>query len=160
MLLLSVFSFDERKNDGQTLETKVDGHHFEVWVPANERTLHSIWLKASMSGDEQLAYKRLNAFELRQASIDGIQLSLQVPTRQVEVKVTDSGKPVSGAKLKAGLNSGTELQSITDDNGIVRLKMLPHQTLTHLTASVLGSPQRFVSKESKKRGQPFCWLEF
>ncbi len=120
--------------DGQTLEAKVSGHRFEVWIPVNQRTIYSILLKATLNGTEQLAYKRLSSFALRQLAIDGIQITLQVPTRQVEVKVVDRGMPVSNATLKAELDYLTEQRSQTDENGIVRLKLLPDQTLTQLTA--------------------------
>ena len=116
------------------IDTKVDGNRFEVWFPLNQRILYSALFKASLNGDEQFAFKSLNAFELRQAAIDGIKLSLQVPSRQVNLKVTDSGKPVSGANLIAQLEYGTELRSKSDENGIVRLKLLPAQTLKGVTA--------------------------
>jgi len=116
------------------IETKVDGNHFEAWVPLNQRVLYSISFKASLNEDEQFASKRLSAFELRLAAIDGIKLSLQVPTPQVSLKVTEAGKPVLGANLIAELAYGMELRSKTDENGIIRLNLLPAQALTHLTA--------------------------
>lgn len=116
------------------IETKSDGHRFEAWVPLNKRTIYSISFKASLNGDEQFAFKRLSSFELRQAAIDGIKLSLQLPSRQVNVKVIDAGKPVVGASLIAGLDRVAEQPSKTDEQRTVRLKLLATQTLTHLAA--------------------------
>lgn len=113
---------------------KVDGHRFEAWVPLNQRTIYSVSFKASLDGDEQFDLRRLSSFELRQAAIDGIKLSLQVPFRQVDVKVHDAGKPVAGASLIVELDHVTEQATKTDVNGTVRLKLLASQTLTHLTA--------------------------
>ncbi len=115
-------------------KTKIDGHRFEAWVPLNQRTIYSISFKASLNGDEQFAFKRLSSFELRQAAIDGIKLSLQLPSRQVNVKVIDAGKPVVGASLIAELDRVAEQASKTVENGTVRLKLLATQTLTHLAA--------------------------
>ncbi len=120
--------------DVHAIETKVGGNRFEAWVPLNQRILFSILFKASLNGDEQFAFKSLNAYELRQAAIDGIKLSLQVPSRQVNLKVTVGGEPVSGANLIAELDYETELRSKSDENGIVRLKLLSAQTLKRLTA--------------------------
>ncbi len=114
------------------LDTKVDGHRFKAWVPVNQRTIYWISFKATLQGEEQVAFKQQALFELRQAAIDGIKLSLQVPKRQVSVKVTDKGKPVAGAKLIVGLNE--DVQLVTDDNGMARLKLLPDQKLNRLTA--------------------------
>ncbi len=116
------------------IETKVDGHRFEAWVPVNKQAFRSVSFKASLNGDEQLAFKWLGSFELRQAAIDGMKLSLQQPTQKVQVKVTDSGKPVAGAKLIAGVSFGAEVPYITDEKGIVQLKLLPDQSLDRLTA--------------------------
>ena len=115
-----------------TLDTKIDGHRFEAWVPVNQRTIYWISFKATLHGEEHVAFKQLAAFELRQAAIDGLKLSLQAPKRQVSVKVTDKGKPVAGAKLI--VESNEEVHLVTDDNGMARLKLLPDQTLARLTA--------------------------
>lgn len=118
----------------QALETKVDGHRFETWVPLNKEALRSVSFKASLNGDEQMAIKSLGSFELRQAANDGMKLSLQVPTQKIQVQVTDSANPVAGAKLIAGVSFGEDVPYITDEEGIVQLKLLPDQTLNRLTA--------------------------
>ena len=118
----------------RTIETKVDGHRFEAWVPVGQQAVRSVSFKASLNGDEQIACKWLGSFELRQAAIDGMKLSLQVPTQKIQVKVTDSGKPVAGAKLIAGVSFEAEVPYITDEEGIVQLKLLPDQSLDRLTA--------------------------
>jgi Thioredoxin-like len=114
--------------------SKVDGHRFEAWVPVNQQAFRSVSFKASLNGDEQLAVKWLSSFELRQAAIDGVKLLLQVPTQKVQVKVIESGKPVARAKLIAGVSFGAEVPYITDEEGIVQLRLLPDQSLDRLTA--------------------------
>ena len=63
---------------------------------------------------------RFNSYELRQAAIDGVKLTLESPTRQVDIKVTDQGQPVSGATVNAQLGFGIELRSTTGTDGIGR----------------------------------------
>ncbi len=115
-------------------ETKVSGHRFEAWVPLNRRTIDAVSFRALQNGNEQFCQKQLGSFELRQAAIDGIKLSLQVPSRRVTVRVIDSGMPVAGASLLAKLDHVPEKPLKADEDGIVRLNLLPTQSLTHLTA--------------------------
>lgn len=115
------------------LQPMVDGHRFEVWLPVNDARWYSVSLKAASPRNNHVAYKRLSAYELRQAAIDRIKLTLRTPTRQIKVSVTDEGRPVSGAMVKA-LGFGVELRSPTDASGIARIDLLPEQTLSHLTA--------------------------
>ncbi|MEX2168729.1 MAG: thioredoxin family protein [Pirellulales bacterium] len=116
------------------LKPTIDGHNFEVWIPVNDATWSSLWLKAASARSNHVAYKKLGAYELRQAAIDRIKLTLRSPSRHVKVKVTDEGQPVNGAMVKADLGFGVESRSQTDSNGIARIDLLPEQTLSHLTA--------------------------
>ena len=93
-----------------------------------------MWLKAASASNDHVAYKTFNKYELRQAAIDGLKLTLQAPTRHVDVKVIDKGQPVAGAKVKAEIGFGADLQSNTNANGIARFGLLPRQELQQLTA--------------------------
>ncbi len=119
---------------GQQLAPSVDGHRFKIWIPVNNPAWYSMWLKAASGSNDHVAYKTFNRYELRQAAIDGLKLTLQAPTRHVDVKVIDQGKPVAGAKVKAEIGFGADLQSNTNSNGIARFDLLPRQELQQLTA--------------------------
>ncbi len=116
------------------LEAKIDGHSFEVWVPLNRLDWHSLWLRASAVDANPAAYKILNRYELRQAAIEGVKLSLQVPQHRISVKVTDGGKPVPEASVKASLGFDIDLWTTTDTEGIAHFDLLPGQELSSLTA--------------------------
>lgn len=118
----------------QPLEPQVDGNHFELSLPVNRVAMYALWLRAASASGDRVAYLKLNAFELRQAAIDGVKLTLQSPTRRVQVKVTDKGRPVPGALVKAELDFGIELRARADDEGVARIGLLPDQNLTQLTA--------------------------
>ncbi len=118
----------------QPLKPSIDGHRFRLWIPVNQPHWYSIWLRASSANSDRVAYKTLNEFRLRQAAIDGLKLTLESPSRQVDIKVIDQRQPVSGAEVKAELGFGIELRATTGANGIARLALLPQQELSHLTA--------------------------
>ena len=65
---------------GQSLKAMIDGHKFKIWVPVNKLRWYSLWLHASSSDSDRIAYKQLSAYDLRQAAIDGIKLTLESPT--------------------------------------------------------------------------------
>lgn len=102
--------------------------------PVNQPHWYSTWLKATSAKGDRVAYKTFNEHELRQAAIDGIKLALQSPSRHVDVKVIDQGQPVVGATVKAELEFGIELHSVTGANGIARFGLLQLQELRRLTA--------------------------
>jgi len=118
----------------QPLEPAIDGHRFELWIPVNQPHWYSIWLRVTSADSDRVAYKTFNEYQLRQAAIDGIKLTLESPTRQANIKVTDQGHPVAGAHVKADLVFGVELRSTTGPNGIATLALLPQQDLSILTA--------------------------
>jgi hypothetical protein len=116
----------------QPLQASIDGNRFQVWIPVADP--HPVWLRASSTDSDQVAYARFNAYQLRQAAIKGLKLQLQTPTRKVNIKVTDQGRPVSGATVNAEVGYGISLRSTTGADGIAQLALLPQQELTHLTA--------------------------
>ncbi len=82
----------------EPLKQQIDGNQFKLWVSVNRPHWFSIGLSAASANGEQVAYRSLNDYQLRQAAIEGIKLTLQRPTRQVNVKVTDQGRPVCRGK--------------------------------------------------------------
>src|SRR3954471_2879174 len=67
------------------LTPSVDGHRFKIWVSVNEPIWYSMGLKATSPNTAHLALKTFSEYETRQAAIDGINLTLQAPTRHVNV---------------------------------------------------------------------------
>lgn len=118
----------------QQLQPKTAGNRFEMVVPANEAMWPSLWVRAASADGERVAYLMLGAFELRQAAIDGLKLTLQSPTRNVQVRVLQDGRPVPDAMVKAELGLGIELRVRTDAKGIARFRLLPQDRLSYLTA--------------------------
>src|SRR5688572_21392875 len=108
------------------LKPSINGHRFEIWIPVNQPHWYSVWLRASSADSNRVAYERFNEYQLRQAAIDGLKLTLESPTRKVSIKVTDHGQPVPRATVKAELGFGIELRSTTGADGIARLALLPH----------------------------------
>jgi hypothetical protein len=114
--------------------SSVDGNKFTVCFPVSQSRWYSAWISVKSADGQRVAYKTLYQYELRQAAIDGIKLTLQPPTHQVAVKVTDQGRPVAGAKVKAQISFLIELHSTTNADGIAQISLLPDQELLRLTA--------------------------
>src|SRR3954453_17711423 len=74
------------------LTPSVDGQRFKIWVSVNQPIWYSMWLKATSTNNDHVAFKTLSEYELRQAAIDGIKLTLQAPTRHVDVRVIHKGQ--------------------------------------------------------------------
>ena len=116
------------------LPISFEGNRFTIWFRVSEPHWYSAWLIAKSADGQSVAYKTLNQYQLRQAAIDGIKLTLQSPTRQVVVKVIDKGQPVANAEVKAELAFGIELRSKTNTEGVARIELLPRQEVSRLTA--------------------------
>jgi hypothetical protein len=93
-----------------------------------------MWLKAASADNDGVAYRQLNAFQLRQAAIEGLKLTLQTPSRHVVVKLIEGRQPVADAHVKAELGFGAELRSRTGADGSCRFGLLPEQELYRMTA--------------------------
>lgn len=116
------------------LQPVIEGNRFELWLPVNQQQWHSMWLRAASTDGSFVEYKRLSMFELRQAAIEGVRLTLQRPTREMKVKVTHQGKAVPNAMVKTDLGYGMELRERTSADGIATFPLLPTQAPSHLTA--------------------------
>ena len=91
-------------------------------------------LSASSAQSDSVAYLMIATSELRQAIVKGINLTLKTPTRRIDVKVVDKGRPVSGATVKVDVGFGVESQSRTNESGIAHFRLLPERQLSHLMA--------------------------
>ena len=115
-------------------EPQVHGSEFDVWVPVNDSDWYWLDIEAVSSDGGQSVCKRLLRHELREAAVGGLTLSMQAPSRKVEVTVTDQGKPVPDAQVLAELKQGSTKQVQTDPSGVARLGLLPNQKLLRLHA--------------------------
>lgn len=118
----------------QAIHPSIDGNRFKLWIPLNQSRWSSILLKATSKASDHLAYETFTQEDLRQAAIDGVKLTLENPSRHLFVSVTDKGRPVSGAHVKAETKFGAELYSTTDASGIARFNLPLRQELWYLTA--------------------------
>ena len=136
----------------QPVKPTLDGHRFKIWIPVNQPDWYSVSIDATKARNARVAHQFFDKFQLRQAAIDGVKLTLQTPTRHFSVKLTDQGQPVSGATVKADFSFGGELRATTDDTGIAHFRHLRQQELIRLTTwtddhriggfSFSGSPLR------------------
>lgn len=116
------------------LKSVIDGHRFEIWIPANESPWYSMQLTARSTQDDAVAYLMISASDLRQAIVGGVKLTLKQPTRHVKVKVVDKGQPVSGATVAAELGYGVEIRSQTNELGVADFRIVADRQLSRLVA--------------------------
>lgn len=116
----------------QTTAPEVEGQQFKQWLKVNRFPWEAVWLHAESIDGRRAASIVLKPQELRQATVDGVKLSLQPSTRHVKVKVVERGQPVRGATVKAQLKDGVELQTASDENGIAQIHLSEHQYLWRL----------------------------
>lgn len=119
---------------GSRLDATVDGNRFEVWVPVNSKPWTGVWLKVASSDGSRVAYWACYHFDLRKAAIEGVTLTLEPPTRRVEVRVTHAGAPVPDATVKADLSRGVQESARTNARGVAHLDLLADQRLIQLAA--------------------------
>lgn len=116
------------------VEPKVNGHHFEFWIPANQFKAYAMSLTAVSSAADRVAYRSLEMFQLRQAAIDGIKLTLASPTRTVDVKVVEKDQPVANATVTVDFGFSMELPTRTNAEGIARIGLPSEHSMIGLMA--------------------------
>jgi Thioredoxin-like len=121
-------------NSESTREPTVHGNQFDIWLPVNSANPFSLWFIARSSHNHQVAYKRVNAYELRQTAIDGLRLTLQTPSLHKRFLVQEQGRPVSGATVKIELGYGIELRALSGTDGIAHFDLLADQEISQVTA--------------------------
>ena len=111
----------------------LEGNRFETWVPAADVKWFSINLHVT-SPDGRVARERLADFQLRQAAIDGLDLTIKRPERTVEVSVVEKGaSPVRDAFVAAEVD-GEEMTARSNDKGIASFPMRNRDQLQRLSA--------------------------
>lgn len=118
----------------QDLNLVVDGHRFSVWVPVGTLQWFSVTLKAATEDGRQIANRTISDYQLRQAAIDGVALTMQRTQRTVTVHVLDHNKPVTQAIVTAELQVGDDVTAVTDAHGTATLNMMVRDRLRQLTA--------------------------
>jgi hypothetical protein len=114
------------------LPVAIKGNQFQVWVPVGDSEFH-LDLNAASAGGRRLARETLSAFQLREAAIDGLELTIKPSERFVDVTVMDKSSPVRDASVVAEVG-GVLLTSKTDGSGVARFALMKRDQLSQLSA--------------------------
>jgi hypothetical protein len=106
------------------------GNQFEVWLPVNRGSLWWSRLTAESADGRRFLSRWVHTPELRQLAIDGMTLVIEPPTRHIDVRVVDQGKPVADAWVKLG----EEKQGKTNKEGVARFGLGKTDTLDSIMA--------------------------
>ncbi|MEZ6080275.1 MAG: hypothetical protein R3C56_32780 [Pirellulaceae bacterium] len=118
-----------------SLPARIDGRHFEIWVPAKNVNWNWMWIRVASRDEKFVAYQKLAAYELRHAAVNGLQFELTTqPTRTVAVRVEYQGQPAPNAWVNAELGYDINLRAQANEDGIATFHLLPEQQLARFTA--------------------------
>jgi len=121
-------------NFGATdLPAVIERNQFHVWVPLGEAGWFNVHLHAASADGRRVVSEAISGFQLRQAAIDGLKLTIKPAERSVFVRVVDQGKPVPDAFVVADV-VGAPLTARTNGVGFARFPLLNRDQLSQLTA--------------------------
>lgn len=126
--------YDSPRLIDQGSKQEIEGSQFEFWLPiASLPHVYKSFPSIHLVANDEHAYLKIPSYELREKAMQGVKVSLQKPSRAVEVRVVDEGLPVVGAKVQASIGQSKQ-RTRTDSRGIARIELLADQELSGLMA--------------------------
>jgi hypothetical protein len=123
-----------RTQFGRTnLPLLIKGNLFRVWVPLGHPSWFYVELDAASADGRRVARRQLAPFELREAAIQGVELTIKPPERFLEVTVVEKGTPFRNAFVIAEVGDAT-FTSKSNDSGVARFPLTDRDKLMRLTA--------------------------
>jgi Thioredoxin-like len=115
------------------LPVLIKGNLFQVWVPVGRPGWFYFDLAAASADGRRLARTGLNSFQLREAAIEGLELTVKPPERFLAVTVVEKSSPVRDAFVIAEVGGAT-FTGKTNDKGVARFPLMNRDKLIRLTA--------------------------
>jgi hypothetical protein len=106
---------------------------FQAWVPVGHPRWFNIDLNATSADGLRVARTGLSTFQLREAAIEGLELTVKPPERFLEVTVVEKGMPIRDAFVIAEVGDAT-FTSKTNNSGVARFPLMNRDKLVRLTA--------------------------
>jgi hypothetical protein len=116
-----------------SLPVLIRGTLFQVWVPLGYPGWFNVDLNAASSDGRRVGRRQLSNFELREAAIEGLELTVKPPERFLEVTVVQKGTPIHDAFVIAEVGDAT-FTSKANDRGVARFPLMNRDKLMRLTA--------------------------
>ncbi len=116
------------------LPARVEGNQFQIWVPISDGRWFNVYLNVASKDGRRVASQAITAFQIRQAALEGLKLTIRPPERTVDITVIEqSGAPVRNALVSAKAD-GLPFTARTNDKGIASLPLQYRDKLSQLTA--------------------------
>jgi RNA polymerase sigma factor (sigma-70 family) len=116
------------------LPAVVERNQFQVWVPISDASSFNVYLNAVSPDGRRSAWEAISAFQLRQAALGGLELTIKQLERTVDVTVVEkSGGPVRDAIVLAEAE-GVPFTARTNDRGVASFALRNRDKLAQLTA--------------------------
>ena len=115
------------------LPVLMKGNRFQVWVPVGHPGWFNVDLSAASADGRRVARTGLASFQLREAAIEGLELTVKPVERFLGVTVVEKGSPVRDAFVIAEVGDAT-FTSKTNDGGVASFPLMNRDKLIRLTA--------------------------
>ncbi len=129
-----ILATQEIGDESRNLAIVAEGNRFSFWVPVGELRWFRVSVTAATLDGELVGRRTIAEFQLRQAAVEGIELTLRKFQRSVSVTVLDQEAPVPSAIVTARLQTGDELTAVANADGVAVLRMMNRDRLAQLTA--------------------------
>ena len=109
-----------------TLPVLVKNNLFQVRVPVGQSHWSNLELSAASADGRRTGRMGISNFQLREAAIGGLELTVKPPERYLEVTVIDKGSPVRDAFViaDAGRSPAVHAAKTNDVQGVVRFPLM------------------------------------
>ncbi len=117
----------------EVLTPEVKKGKFQVWLPIGKYQWYSVVVEAACD-DGARSSRTIVRQQLRQLVKNGVKMKVLLPSEKVELRLDHDGKPVAEAKVRAELQNGTVVRSVSDENGIAEVKLIEGETISRVAA--------------------------
>lgn len=121
-------------NSVEPVKVALDGHRFEVWLPAYRSDWHAVKIQAESKDGLRRASVGVVGPELRQTAINGLTMNLQPSARIVTAKLMKDNTAVAKANLNVQTSDGAVLHFQSDESGNVKIGLLADERIESFTA--------------------------
>jgi hypothetical protein len=115
------------------LPVVIRGNLFQVWVPVGDPRWLNVHFNAASADGRRVACETISSFQLREAAVGGVALTIKPPERSVAVTVVGEGRAVHDAFVVADVG-GPLFTTKTDGTGVASFSLLNRVKLSQLTA--------------------------
>lgn len=117
----------------EQVDTPISDGRFSAWLPVNKYKWFALFIDVKCP-DGARCTRVVERQELRELVVNGLQVTVEQPSKTVRVATQFDGEAVPGATVRLTLNNGAVLRCGTDGTGEASFELLQNEKLSKLTA--------------------------